>query len=46
MDFGCVEVSVWISVVLRLLYGLWLCRGKCMDFGCVEVSVWKMVVSR
>ena len=42
MDIGCDEVSVWIlvvlsvwiSVVLRLLYGLWLCRGKCMDWLC------------
>ena len=39
MDIGCVEVSVWILVVLRLVYGLLLCGGKCMDIGCVEVSV-------
>ena len=25
MDYGCVEVSVWILVVLRLLYVYWLC---------------------
>ena len=46
MDIGCVAVSVWILVVLRLVYGFWLCGGKCLDFGCVEVSVRKMVVSR
>ena len=46
MDFDCVEVRVRTLVVLRLVYGFWLCGGKCLDFGCVEVSVWKMVVSR
>ena len=25
MDIGCVEVSVWILVVLRQVYGYWLC---------------------
>ena len=39
MDCGCVEVSVWILVVLRLVYEYWLCGDKCMDIGCVEVSV-------
>ena len=34
MDIGCVKVSVWILVVLRLLYEYWLCGGKCMDIGC------------
>ena len=24
MDIGCLEVSVWILVVLRLVYGYWL----------------------
>ena len=56
MDIGCVEVSIWILVVLRLVLGLWLyggkfmeywlCGGKCMDIGCVEVSVWILVVLR
>ena len=34
---GCVEVSVWILVVLRLVYVYWLCGDKCrpMDVGCV-----------
>ena len=36
MDIGCIEVSVWILVVLRLVYGYWL----------VEVSVWILVVWR
>ena len=44
MDIGCDEVSVWILVVLRYVYGKWLCGGKCMDFGCVEVTVWIVVV--
>ena len=44
MDIGCVEVSVWILVVLSIVYGYWLCGGKCMDFCCVEVSVWILVV--
>ena len=38
------KVSVWILVVLRLLYEYWLCGGQCMDIGCVEVSVWILVV--
>ena len=46
MDIGCVEVSVWLLVVWRLVYGYWLCGGKCMDIGCVEVSVWVLVVWR
>ena len=25
MYSGCVETSVWILVVLRLVYGYWLC---------------------
>ena len=33
---GCVGVSVWILVVLRLVYGYWF----------VEVSVWVLVVLR
>ena len=33
-------------VVWGLVYGYWLCWGKCVDFGCVEVSVWIMVVLR
>ena len=36
MDYGCVEVSVWILVV-------W---SKCMDIGCVETSVWILVLLR
>ena len=38
MDIGCVEISVWILVVLRFVYVYWLC--------CVEVSVWILVVLR
>ena len=34
MDYGCVEVGVWILVV-------W---SKRMDIGCVEVSVCILVV--
>ena len=46
MDISCVEVSVWILVVLRLVYGYWLFGDKCIDIGCVEVSVWILVVLR
>ena len=46
MDSGCVEVSVWILIVWRLVYGYWLYGGKCMDIDCVEVSVWILVVWR
>ena len=46
MDIGCVEVSVWILVVFRLVYVYWLCGDKSMDIGCVEVSVWILVVLR
>ena len=28
------------------MYGLLLCKGKCMDIGCVEVSVLILVVWR
>ena len=38
MDIGCVEVSVWILVVWRKVYGYWLCVGKCMYIGC---CVWR-----
>ena len=44
MDIGCVKVSVWILVVLGLVYGYWLCESKCIDIGCVKVSVWILVV--
>ena len=44
MDIGCEDVSVWILVVGREVYGYWLCGGKCMDIGCVGVSVWILVV--
>ena len=46
MDIGCVEVSVWILVVWRLVYGYWLCGGKCMDIGRVEVRLLILVVWR
>ena len=46
MDFGCVDVSVWILVVLRLVYVYWLCGDKCMCIGSVETSVWIVVVWR
>ena len=46
MDYGCVEVSVWILVVFRLLYVYWLCLGYCLYIGCVEVIVWILVVFR
>ena len=46
MDIGCVEISVWILVVWRQVYGYWLCGGKCMDIGCVAVSEWIRVVWR
>ena len=46
MDFGCVKVSVWLLVVLRSVYGKWLCRCKCVDCCCVEVSVLILVVWR
>ena len=38
MDIGCVEISVWILVVLRFVYVYWLC--------CVEVSACILVVLR
>ena len=46
MDIGCVEVSVWILVVSRLVYVYWLYEDKCMDIGCVWVSLRIMVVWR
>ena len=46
MDIGCVETSVWILVVFRLVYVYWFFGDKCMDIGCVEVSVWILVVLR
>ena len=46
MDIGCVKVSVCILVVLRLVYGLWLCGGKCMYIGCAVTSVCILVVWR
>ena len=46
MDIGFVEVSICILVVLRLVYGLWLCVGERMYIGCVETSVWILVVLR
>ena len=38
IDCCCVEVSVLILVVLRLVYEYWLCGGKCKDIGCAVVS--------
>ena len=48
MYIGCVETSVglWIMIVFRLVYGYWLCEGKCMDIGCVELSKYILVVWR
>ena len=46
MDIGCVEVSICILVVLKLVLGLWLYGGKFMNIGCVETSVWILVVLR
>ena len=46
MYIGCVQVIVWILVVMRLVYGCWLCGNQCMYIGCVEVSVWILVVFR
>ena len=46
MDIGCVEVSVWILVVWRLVYGYWLCGGYCVTIGCVEASVWILIMCR
>ena len=43
---GFVEVSVWILVVLMLVYVYWLCGDKFRPFGCMEVSVWILVVLR
>ena len=44
MDIDCVEVSVWILDVWRLVYRYWLCGGYCMTIGCVEVSIWILIM--